>query len=156
MHSGSLHLSAWLLALLLPLTVTACESPLPGDGSRSAMSEDSFVDAMVALRRAALGEESGRLPPEDAREVLAEQGTTEEELRRFVEIRGGNAPAMSAVWTRIEARLTGQDPEDLELDSADLDTLPGAEPGMPPPGTLPGGGDAPDGPPGPGIREPGS
>lgn len=134
MHSRFRLSLAVLLTPVLLLSGAACEPSLPGERPGTTISEDAFVEAVVALRRAAIENSSGRLDPQQTRDILSDQGTTEEELRRFVEIRGGNAPTMSSVWTRIEARLTGQDPQELQLDSADIDTLPGVNPDAPEPG----------------------
>lgn len=127
--------------------VAGCDTGLPSSGSEETISDEAFVETVVALRRGTADDGEARLSESRRDEILAERGVTEEDLFQFVEVHGRNVPRMSAVWTEVEARLTGQDPEALELDDGD-EAIPGSEPGEASPegettDVLPGGGDAP-------------
>ena len=144
-----------VLALALSILLAGCDSGFPASNSSATISEDAFVDAMVELRRAAVEEEDLRIRPNRRDEILQARGLAVEDLTGFVEVHGADVPRMNRVWTRIEARLTGQDPEDFEFDAEDFDTIPGLEPDPlnpdePPTDALPGG-DGPPLPPRPGA-----
>ena len=47
----------------------------------------------------------GRADKRAARELLAEQGVTEEELLRFAETRGGDVVYMKELWSDVERRM---------------------------------------------------
>jgi hypothetical protein len=136
------------LGLLLPWS-QGCDPGFPSSGPESTISDEAFIETLVSLRRAAAQEGGGTLAEPTRLEVLRERSVTEEELRHFVQVHGENIPRMTAIWTEVEARLTGQDPDDLELDpdTLDLPEEPGAEPLDEPPL------DGPGGPPEPGPVE---
>ncbi len=143
------------LALALSVLFAGCDSGFPASSSSNTISEDTFVEAMVELRRAAVEEEDNRIRPERRDQILQARGLANDDLIRYVDVHGTNVPLMNRVWTRIEARLTGQDPEEFELDAEDFDTIPGLErdplnPEEPPTEALPGG-EGPPPPPPPGL-----
>ena len=95
-----------LVGLVLLLSGCAAEANTFG------ASDERFVETMVELRRAALtaGADTAEfMRLRDA--VLEEQGVTEEELRAYVEARGGDLEHMAAVWDSVVARLSDQEPE---------------------------------------------
>lgn len=123
-----------LVALLL-LAAGACDPGFAEPASGETISEDTFVEVMVELRRAAAHWEFRRIPEEERNSILAEYGLGPEDLLRFAEIHGRDVPRMNRVWTRVEARLTGRDEEVLEAESPDAQDL--VEEGILPEGSVP-------------------
>lgn len=97
--------------MLLPvLLMPACATD-----STSAMgvSDDQFIETMVALRREAAEAGSDTAAYRAARDqVLARQGVTADELRAYVAARARDLDAMAAVWESINVRLTSETPRD--------------------------------------------
>ena len=101
-------LSMRALALGLALLLSGCAAEENTFGA----SDERFVQTMVELRRAALtaGVDTAEfMRLRDA--VLNERGVTEEELRAYVEARGGDLDHMAAVWDSVVSRLSDPEPE---------------------------------------------
>ena len=69
----------------------------------------------MELRYAALRNPAQDISPEDRDRILERKEVTQEELRRFVEVRGDDLEFMAELWeealARIEGRLRGEAPE---------------------------------------------
>ncbi|MDH3270093.1 MAG: hypothetical protein OEN56_02100 [Gemmatimonadota bacterium] len=77
---------------------------------------ETFIDAYVQLRVAALDTDSQRVAGGDRDRILADLGISESDLTTFVEVRGGELEFMRDVWTEVELRLdrTPDSPEAVE------------------------------------------
>jgi hypothetical protein len=93
-----------LAALLAGFVAGGCAEPPPSE-TTEAISTESFVEAMVALRTSPVMGSSGYLPAGEPERILGERGLTPEDLRRFAEVHGGNIAMMTDVWTQIESRV---------------------------------------------------
>lgn len=82
------------------LSVASC-----GGGAEAAVSRETFVEAYVDLRRAALRSPGVVISPAARDSVLALHEVTEEELLRFAEVHGTDVEYMAGVWADVEARL---------------------------------------------------
>ncbi|MEX0890971.1 MAG: hypothetical protein WEB88_02295 [Gemmatimonadota bacterium] len=128
--------------LVLTLLVTAC-----GRGPTAPVDTDTFVDAVAALRIAAV---TAKTPEEydlGRAEVLAELGVTEAELRAYVDAWADDPAHMARVWSAVRETLgeRADRASDLELKEGLVPPEEGdLEPDAEPPG--PGGDRA--GPPG--------
>jgi hypothetical protein len=95
-------------ALLLALTAaaaTACRSGPSEAAPVSSPERDIFVATYVELRATAVRNASGKLDPEERREILARHGVTEESLLAFAREHGEDVSFMRAVWDEVETRL---------------------------------------------------
>ncbi len=95
---------SYLTVLTFVAALSACDRLPFVDNDRGAMPRMKFVDTVVALRRAALQSPS---PAEFTRlktEHLAQTGVSEKDLQRFIEVHGGDAVYMSAVWDSVSQR----------------------------------------------------
>jgi hypothetical protein len=74
--------------------------------------DQKFVDTMVDLRVAAMTAGSDTVQFEELRrEVLQEQGVTEEDLRAYVDANSAKLGHMAAIWDSISARLAEPIPQ---------------------------------------------
>lgn len=78
-----------------------------GDNGTTGITDTQFVDAMAALREAALvaGPDTARFMELRA-EVLETQGVTEAELRAYVDARAHDLMHMAEMWDSVGARLS--------------------------------------------------
>ena len=89
-------------ALLLPaLLAAACGS----DPAADTINRETFIDAYVELRMAALDTDSQRVASADREAILDRLGITEDDLIEFVEVHGGDLELMREVWNEVEVRL---------------------------------------------------
>jgi hypothetical protein len=65
----------------------------------------SFVNTVVALRRAAAQSPSPTIFAQKKAELLTQTGVTEKDLQRFIDVHGSDAPYMSSVWDTVAARI---------------------------------------------------
>lgn len=101
-------LSMRVLVLGLALLLSGCAA----EENRFGASDERFVQTMVELRRAALTAGSDTAEFMRLRDaVLEEHGVTEEELRAYVESRGGDLDHMAVVWDSVVSRLSDPEPE---------------------------------------------
>jgi hypothetical protein len=105
--------SAVLVAVgLLLVALTACDGGIPGSERERTIPRETFIQAMVELRLAAV--ESPGEPVTAARRdrVLEALGVTSEQLVRFAEVHGRNVPYMNDVWNEVQRRLLEQADEE--------------------------------------------
>lgn len=101
-----------LTAVLLGVSLVACD----GRDADRALTPEAFADVIVELREA----EREALKTDSAvavygrrkAEILERHGTTEEELRRFVEVSSRDLPLLDELWEDISLRL--RQPADTE------------------------------------------
>lgn len=67
--------------------------------------EETFVEAYVELRIAALDTDSSRIAAADREAILAAKGITEEDLLEFVRAHSANLEYMREVWNEVELRM---------------------------------------------------
>src|SRR5690606_20097167 len=92
-HASILAMRFMLLAMVI--VAAACT----GDDTTYAPADESFVETVVELRRAAL--EAGpdtALYAELRAQVLEERGMTEDELRAYVSARSADLDHMAMIW----------------------------------------------------------
>ena len=90
------------LATLATLaTLGGCGSSGPPD----VIDRETFVDAYVGLRVAALDTDSGRVSVSDREAILSDLGIAEQDLLEFVEVHAGDLEFMREVWNEVELRL---------------------------------------------------
>ena len=109
-----------MTVLTVVAALGACGSSTP-DG---VIDRETFIDAYVELRVAALDTDSQRVAAADREAILQRLGVTEDELLRFAEVHGGELDYMREVWNEVELRLdrpsepapveNGEDPEEAE------------------------------------------
>jgi hypothetical protein len=106
--------SAVLAAALLVVGLAACEGGIPGSERERTIPRETFIQAMVDLRLAAV--ESPGDPVTQARRdrVLEELGVTPEQLVHFAEVHGRNVPYMNDVWNEVQQRLLERAEEEGE------------------------------------------
>ena len=94
-------------AILLPLLLGASLLAVSGcgDGGRTRVSRETFVDVYVELRRAALRSPASVVTPEAKDSVLARHEVTEEDLLEFAEVHGPDVEYMAELWAEVQARL---------------------------------------------------
>ncbi len=113
------------------LSLSGCDDGVPSSRDGTTIPRETFVEAMVDLREAAI-RSGGEAPSAAERErILQEHGIGAEDLRTFVEIHGENVPLMNEVWSAVERRLVErQEEEGLPDPSGDTPEDPGvAAPG---------------------------
>jgi hypothetical protein len=107
----------WLTASVLPLVLGGCNATEP-TGRDAELTQDQFVDVIVALREAEY--EVVQEAPADSLqlrfiqrrdEILAAHGVTADHLREFVGRHQERPSVMAAIWERIAERL-GPTPSD--------------------------------------------
>ena len=76
-----------------------------------------FVAAYVDLRLAALQNPSAEVTASTRDSILNVHGVTAEQLLEFAQVRGRDAEYMQGVWNEITARMDGEDPEAVEVDT---------------------------------------
>lgn len=113
----------WGVVALLAFTALAAgcrQAPDPAAEAEVAVTEEEFIEMVVALReaeRAVAGEDSAAAEfAERKAEIFARHGVTESDLRRFIARRGGNVDALRELWDTISDRLKhvpegSEDPE---------------------------------------------
>jgi len=97
------------LRILLPvalLFLAACSSGGPAGGEAEVISREVFIQAYVELRVAALKSEDEELSLDDRDRVLGDLGLQEEDLLRFVEVRGRDVQYMRRVWEEVDSIMT--------------------------------------------------
>ncbi len=100
---------------ILAAVLVACVDPPPPE----TIDRESFVQAYVALRTAALqrGAASVDGPVRDT--VLRESGVTEEELLTFAEVHGEDFTFMQSIWTEVSTQLEEVTFRPLAADTVD-------------------------------------
>lgn len=94
--------------LLLALAVaiaggTGCGGG-PAADEAGVLDRETFVETWLDLRIAALRND-GVLPLRRKESILADHGVTEEELRTFAEVHGGDPAYMLEVWNEVDQHL---------------------------------------------------
>lgn len=90
------------LATLALLTLAvACGSSANTD----AIDRETFIDAYVDLRVAALDTDSGRVAASDRDAILGDLGIAEDDLLDFVEVHAADLEFMRDVWNDVELRM---------------------------------------------------
>lgn len=111
---GLRNVVAALVAVSSVVALAACEPSEPED----LIHRDTFVDAYVELRIAALDTDSQRVAASDRDSILDRIGITGDDLLRFVEFHGGDLEFMRDVWNDVELRLD-RPPEPTPAEEAD-------------------------------------
>ena len=83
----------------------ALSSGCGSEPTAEAMPRETFIEAYVALRKAALDTDSAKLAAPDREAILDRLGVTEEELLEFAEVHGRDVEYMRDVWNEVELRL---------------------------------------------------
>lgn len=81
--------------------LAACGS----SGTPDVIDRETFIDAYVDLRVAALDTDSLRIAAADRQAILNELGIAEEDLVEFVEAHAADLDFMRDVWNDVELRL---------------------------------------------------
>ncbi|MFC1575050.1 hypothetical protein ACFL5A_00185 [Gemmatimonadota bacterium] len=98
-------------SILLILSAGAClagagcspdESP---PGAEDTITREAFVEAYVELRVAGLTTIDQEIPLAERDRILAEQGLTDQDLLRFIEVWGQDAALMEELWKELDDRL---------------------------------------------------
>jgi hypothetical protein len=111
------HLLPFLPLLVLPL-LAGCERGFPTPEDRGTVSEETFVEAMAALRGRALVPDEFDLAEEERERILDTVGVAWEELVTFADVHGVDVPYMYEVWARVDSAIVArslegeQDPDD--------------------------------------------
>lgn len=90
-----------LLAALLLMANAGCGSSTP----EGVIDRETFIEAYVELRVAALDTDTARIAASDREAVLAELGITEDDLVEFVEVHAADLEYMRDVWNEVEVRM---------------------------------------------------
>ncbi len=96
--------SLWLLATLC-LAAAGCDDGVPSSRDGTSIAQETFIEVMTELRRAAIRSGTGAPTAAERERILAEHGVDAEDLRTFVHIHGENVPLMNEVWSEVERRL---------------------------------------------------
>jgi hypothetical protein len=94
------------------LILAAATALLTGCGREpvSGLDDDRFVDVVVLLRRAAAEHHADPAAFVERRdEILRDAGTTEAEVREYVERHGRDLQHMADIWAAINRRLTEEE-----------------------------------------------
>jgi len=97
------------LSSLLPfafLSFAACSSGGPAGGDTEVISRETFIQAYVELRVAALKSQDEELSLDDRDRILTDLGLEEEDLLHFVEARGRDVQFMRRVWEEVDSIMT--------------------------------------------------
>lgn len=100
----------WTAALAL-LVVYGCDAGSTARQADGVLSDDRFVQIVVELRQGAKNAEGGDAG-ERRKAILERHGVTEEDLLRYVEIRGTDVDAMVEVWSAIDKALNSDSAAD--------------------------------------------
>lgn len=111
--------------LLFAVTPVIAASACGGETIPDTLDRDTFVDAYVELRIAALLRSQPALEGAVKDSVLQDIGVTEEELLTFADVHGDDLAFMRDVWGDVSARLESIDY--MPLDAPDPDST-GASP----------------------------
>jgi hypothetical protein len=87
------------------MLAVACTSGGPGGASEDVIARQTFVDVYVQLRIAALKDPTEDLPLEERDRILQEAGVSEEDLIRFIEVRGGEVQFMRQLWEEVDSLI---------------------------------------------------
>lgn len=91
-----------LVAVLLGTAVAAACGPSTPEG---VIDRETFIEAYVELRVAALSTDTARIAASDREAVLDEMGITEDDLIEFVEVHATDLEFMRDVWNEVELRM---------------------------------------------------
>ena len=104
---------AVLAALALALAA-GCDTP----ASEGGVERDEFVAAYVALRRATI---AGELYPARRDSILEAHGTSEAELRAYIERHADDPAALADTWRAINDSIAARDSAATASDTAAVD-----------------------------------
>jgi hypothetical protein len=93
--------------LTLFIACPGCTGGTPEGAPPELISRESFIEAYVELRMAALGSPGEQLALEERDRILEEMGLVEEDLLKFVESRGRDLQFMRRV-THLQRRALGR------------------------------------------------
>ena len=85
------------------LFLSACSSGPSED--RDTISRETFMAAYIELRVAGLQDPSGEIGLAERDRILGELGLTDEDLLRFVEVRGRDGSYMEGVWREVDSLM---------------------------------------------------
>lgn len=88
-------------ALVALSAVTACGGSAPED----TIERETFIQAYVDLRVAALDTDSSRLADADRERVLSAHGISADDLLDFARVHAADLDYMREVWNEVELRL---------------------------------------------------
>lgn len=87
------------------MLVVSCTSGGPGGASEDVIARQTFMDVYVQLRIAALKDPTEDLPLEERDRILQEAGVTEDDLIRFIEVRGAEVQFMRQLWEEVDSLI---------------------------------------------------
>jgi hypothetical protein len=99
------HIRTLPFILLTLLLVGACSRESAGVPSEETISREAFVQAYVDLRAAALANTRVTISLEERDRILREAGLTEEDLLKFVEVRGTDVQLMKEIWEEVDSLI---------------------------------------------------
>ncbi len=97
------YLPRLLAVTALLLTVPGCDDASRNE--RTVMPRETFIEAYVELRVAALHSADAVLTDSARAEILAGHGVSEDQLIDFVTVRGPELDFMRDLWNEIEMRM---------------------------------------------------
>lgn len=97
--------------------VAGCTRVEPRTDGRATISEEVFIEAMVALRTSFALNDQGVLAPGASEAILQEHGLTREHLETFVEVHGTDVPFMADVWARVQLAVDSANGRGSELEA---------------------------------------
>lgn len=105
-------------ALLVGVVLlSGCTRVEPVSEGGTTISEEVFIEAMVALRTSFALNAQGVIAPGASDAILQERGLTREDLETFVEIHGTNVPFMADVWARVQLAVDSAKGRGSELET---------------------------------------
>jgi hypothetical protein len=97
----------FIIIVCLTLTTAGCRERAPS----ASLSDDRFIEVVVALRREASATTGDSLSYVTARDrILAEQNVTYDDLKEYVEVRSRDLARYARVWETINRQLAPDRP----------------------------------------------
>lgn len=83
----------------------SCTSGGPEGATEDVIARQTFVDVYVQLRVAALQNPTEDLPLEERDRILQDAGVSDDDLIRFIEVRGGEVQFMRQLWEEVDSLI---------------------------------------------------
>ena len=103
-----LRTCVFFYVLTLFIACPGCTGGTPEGAPPEPISRESFIEAYVELRMAALGSPGEQLALEERDRILEEMGLVEEDLLNFVESRGRDVQFMRRVWEEVDSVISNK------------------------------------------------
>lgn len=95
--------------LLASVSVAAACGGSPTDDA-TAIDRQTFIDAYVDLRVAALQADDFVVPIEERDAILARHGLDADDMLRFADVHGRDVDFMNGIWAEVEQRIEDEMP----------------------------------------------